>query len=122
MWISKRKKSETASGGAIVGPTTVAGEQAGAYLDGERRCLPVFGPGGYHWRPGLGQEVLVLKGEGEPTCVAGVRCKGEDLAPGEIRLEAGQAKLCLRLDGTIELSGQVKVNGVDLEDLMSGGE
>ena len=81
MWISERewRRAEQARAAALAGEVTLAGDPAGVYLDGERRALPVFGPGGYVWRPAVGQRVLVLKaGErGEaPSSTAGRRPSG----------------------------------------------
>ena len=48
MWISEqgRRRAEP-DGTALVGRVTLPGDPAGVYLAGERRELPVFGPGGY---------------------------------------------------------------------------
>lgn len=120
MWLSRRRREEK-SGAAQVGRTTLEGNTAGVYLDGERRSLAVFGPGGYQWRPRLDQEVLVLTGErvGDPHCIAGVRCAGTDLAPGEVRIAAqdGGTAIFLRNDGSLELLGRVVVNGTPIETL-----
>ena len=50
MWISEqgRRRAEP-DGTALVGRVTLPGDPAGVYLAGERRELPVFGPGGYVW-------------------------------------------------------------------------
>lgn len=74
MWISEQGRRRTEPDGtALVGRVTLPGDPAGVYLAGERRELPVFGPGGYVWRPEEGEQVLVLKtGQaGEAPCVAG---------------------------------------------------
>ena len=106
----------------MVGQVTLSGAPAGAYLDGERRDLAVLAPGGYFWRPAVGEAVLVLKQEGEPGCVAGVRCGG-NLDPGEVLIRAGQGDAAIRLEnnGTVNLTGQVLINGVPLEDLLDQG-
>ena len=94
----------------------------GVYLDGERRAVPVYGPGGYCWRPALGQELLVIKGE-EGPCVAGAASDGAALRAGEILLFAreGGASLRLNNDGSIDLTGRVLVNGVPIEELGGDG-
>lgn len=115
MWISERKQREGLPGGwAAVGEVTLAGDPAGVWLDGERRDLPVFGPGGYVWRPLSGDQVLVLKtgGQGEAPCVAGVRCENQwELDAGEVLLYSPKATLHLKADGTIEVTGRLTVNG-----------
>lgn len=89
------------------------GDPAGVYLAGERRELPVFGPGGYVWRPEEGEQVLVLKtGQaGEAPCVAGQAC-GQDwnLAAGEVLIYSGSASIRIG-GGGIRLTGDVLVNG-----------
>ena len=59
MWISEQGRRRTEPDGtALVGRGTLPGDPAGVYLAGERRELPVFGPGGYVWRPEEGEQVL----------------------------------------------------------------
>lgn len=123
MWLSSMRRARRPEG-PMVGRATLAGNPAGAWLDGERRALPVFGPGGYVWKPALGQELLVLKsGPEEPACVAGTRCEAGELEPGEVTVRAGKGGAALKLknDGTLELCGQIYVNGVPLEMLLKGG-
>lgn len=121
MWLSKRRGPGRIEA-AQVGSATLEGEAVGVYLDGERREVPVYGPGGYAWRPALGQELLVIKGE-EGPCVAGAAGSGSHLRAGEVLLFAGEGGASLRLcnDGSIELMGRVLVNGVPIEEL-GGGE
>ena len=114
MWISEqgRRRAEP-DGTALVGRVTLPGDPAGVYLAGERRELPVFGPGGYVWRPAEGEQVLVLKtGQaGEAPCVAGQAC-GQDwnLAAGEVLIYSGSASIRIG-GGGIRLTGDVLVNG-----------
>lgn len=123
MWISRAGKERPVEWGtAQVGRVTLEGDPAAACAAEERRNLPVFGPGGYCWRPALDQEVLVLKtgDAGEESCVAGARCAGT-VAPGEVYLFSGGGKAAIRLynDGTVAITGRkVMVNGV----LLSQGD
>ena len=120
MWISDRRRT-TPSREAVadLGQVTLSGDPAGVFLGGERRWLPVFAPGGYRWRPQVGQQVLVLKAglEGEAPCVAGVQQPQDGLEPGEIRLSGGSGELRLN-SGGVALSGPVTINGQSLEALI----
>lgn len=110
MWISKRNSlARTAETTADTGTVTVSGSTLAAYSGGEQRGLALYAPGGILWRPEIGDNVLLLRlgGDGQP-CVAGALCREtEDLAPGELRLQSKGASICLRNDGTIELSGTI---------------
>lgn len=115
MWIAERSRRrpepETA---AAVGQVTLPGDPAGVCLDGERRQVPVFAPGGYVWRPRRGEQVLVIKtGEqGEAPCVLGERCQDKwELEEGEVVLYSGKAALHLKKDGTVDITGTLTVNG-----------
>lgn len=112
MWTSDRRKTRQAGESWVDwGEVTLEGDPAGAYLDGERRQLAVYGPGGYCWKPALGDRVLVLKaGQGE----------AETLGAGEVSISSSGAEsgLLLRTDGRLELNGQVMVNGQSLNGLI----
>lgn len=122
MFLSRREKAVKAGGTALTGPVTLPGEAAGAWLEGERRALTVYAPGGYHWVPALGDEVLVLKaGEsGEKPCAVGVSAGGQGLLPGEVLISAGRAAIKLGLDGSVAVTGSLTVNGVPVA--LQGGE
>lgn len=120
MWLSSQSRKAQRSGqGAETGVVTLEGEKTAVYLTGERRDLPVLSPGGYCWRPAEGETVLVLKSgaDGEELWVAGVPGDGTDLAPGEVRIQSRQAAVFLGNDGSIDLRGTVKINGVPMEEL-----
>ena len=62
MWLSRQGRGNgNAEAGAELGTVTLAGDRPSVYLSGERRDLPLMGPGGYLWRPAPGQRVLVIK-------------------------------------------------------------
>ncbi len=105
---------------AELGTVTLGGDPAAVLVGGERRMLPVFSPGGYCWRPAPGDKVLVLKtgAEREEPCVLGKAQAGDALAPGEVRVSGG-GDAAVRVTGAgVELLGQVRVNGQDLEELI----
>ncbi len=114
MWLAKQgnkeKKRETA---ADIGTVTIGGNDVSVYLDGERRSLPVFSPGGYEWRPKTGDSLLVLKtgGEREKPCVAG-RAVETEIAAGEVLIASdGGVSLYLQNSGGAKLTGNTTVNG-----------
>ena len=117
MWLSKRLRAQTARSdvAAEMGVTTIGGAHSGVYARGEVRDLPVCAPGGMVWRPRCGDRVVVLKGGpgGEEACVLGVSdAEEETLADGELYLtSAGGASSRLCNDGTIELTGTLRING-----------
>ncbi len=121
MWLSKQTKPGVSSSGADLGVTSISGERAGVVTRGEVRALPVYGPGGYAWRPASGESVLVIKGGtgGEESCVAGAKQTGvpTEFRPGEVYIHAQSSSVYLKNDGTVELrgrvvlTGQVEVNG-----------
>ena len=62
MWLSgQSRRRRDRLGEAQAGFATIGGGKTGVYLDGERRAMAVYAPGGYQWTPAPGQEVLVLE-------------------------------------------------------------
>ena len=108
MWLSGQQKRPAQAGEAQTGTVTISGDGLAVQLDSERRNLELYAPGGYWWTPRVGQRVLVLKNQGEDPCVIGVR-QGEE-APAQVTLEGE----------VVELKGQVRINGVALEDYIAG--
>ena len=113
MFLAKREWRQGGGGAALTGMVTLPGNPAGAWLEGERRGVTVYAPGGYHWVPGLGDEVLVLKSgeDGEQPCAVGVPVGGEVLQPGEVLITAGAGSIKLGLDGSVAVTGVFSVNG-----------
>lgn len=118
MWLSRRGEQERRYGGALTGTVTVPGKAAGVWLEGERRGVTVYAPGGYHWAPELGDEVLVLKtGEsGEKPCAVGVPANVDvpeelKLQPGEVLIMGKECSILLGRNGQITVTGRLVVNG-----------
>lgn len=113
MWMAKRQGEQLLTeAGAELGQVTLSGSPAGVALAGERRNVTVCLPGGYHWSPGRGDTVLVVKSgaEGAP-CVVG-KPQEEEVPPGEVWISVAQgAGVRLRADGSVLLQGDVKVTG-----------
>lgn len=115
MFLSERWKSGQ-SGDSSLGTVSVGGENTTVAAVGEQLSTTVFAPGGMYWIPRRGDSVLVIKADGTENCIAGVEMKiPEDMEPGEMRLETGNASLWLKNDGSIQLSGRVLVNGKELK-------
>ena len=136
MWTSERNRNLPArEAAAELGTVTLGGDPAGVSLGGERRWLTVYGPGGYSWRPAVGEKVLVLKAgaEGESPCILGTTQDADGLKPGEVRLRGvdcdlflgqsqvelngGEGALSLGQDG-LEVTGGLSVDGRPLEDII----
>lgn len=125
MWLAKQqKRGETQETGGV-GKVTLAGETPAVELESERRGLSVYAPGGYRWRPALGQKVLVLKADGDP-CVVGAPSAG-GLEPGEVALDSsGGAGVRLDNQGRVTLgrdaavTGTLYVGGMELRELVRG--
>lgn len=113
MFLSRKEWRLRGDGAALTGMVTLPGDPAGAWLEGERRGVAVYAPGGYHWAPELGDEVLVLKsGEnGEQPCALGVPAAAQGLEPGEVLITAGKGSIHLKNDGSISVTGLFTVNG-----------
>ena len=120
MWLARQRASERKREAVSEEGSVTAGSPTSVYLEGERRNVPVFGPGGYCWRPGSGQAVLVLKTgeEGEQPCVLGCRVEDRKLQPGEVSVFAGGSEVRLKENGEVALTGTVTVNGIELEELI----
>ncbi len=123
MWISQQgRHAGRQEHDARIGVVTAQGEQIGVYTDGHQRMLPVAAPGGYRWRPGNGQQVLVIKTgvDAEAACiVAQQEMQDNDLKPGEVELYGNGCSVKLDENGQVWLRGTVLVNGVPLERMIA---
>ena len=121
MWTSEQSRQQPiGEAPAELGTVTLGGDPAGVTMGGERRWLPVFTPGGYSWRPTVGDKVLVLKtgGQRENPCILGMQQQIDELGPGEVKLNGVDCSLHLGT-GQLELEGQVVINGRSLEDIIT---
>lgn len=110
MWLSRQQKQEKEEQAAASGLVTISGEKVAVEVDSERRGLSVYAPGGYHWRPAAGEQVLVVRTE-DGLCVVGTPCVS-DLDEGEVGLAGPDgAEVSLKRDGRVILTGDVKVDG-----------
>ena len=116
MWLSSKMRPAPATADADLGITTIAGDSVGVMTRGEVRTVPIYGPGGYVWMPESGAAVLVVKGGpgGEEQCVCGMKQSAppKKMLPGEVLVYGpGGNSVYLRRDGTLELRGDVRVEG-----------
>ena len=119
MWLSEERSRRTAAEAAAEwGPVTIS-EPAAVYLTGERRQVPICCPGGYAWRPAVGDEVLVLKAGAQaeqPYILGKAQGTAGDLQPGQVRV--GNQNCAVLCGDALQLTGAVQVNGEDLEELV----
>ena len=116
MWLSSKMRPAPATADADLGVTTIAGDSVGVMTRGEVRTVPIYGPGGYVWMPENGAAVLVVKGGpgGEEQCVCGMKQSAppKKMQPGEVMVYGpGGNSVYLMRDGTLELRGDVRVEG-----------
>lgn len=121
MWLSNRQKTQVAEEAkAEFGEVSLSGAQIGVYVSGERRNVEVLSLGGYHWRPQLGEQVLVLKAgqQGEQPCILGTPLTElGSLEEGEVMIMGpnGDSAIKLGQGGVVDLIGTVYVNGIALQ-------
>ena len=119
MWLSEERSRKAAAEAAAEWGMVTIGDPAAVYLAGERRQVPICCPGGYAWRPAVGEQVLVLKAgqEGEQPCILGkAQEEKSGLQPGQVRISGDR---CSILWGDeLQLIGAVQVNGESLEELI----
>ena len=96
---------------AQVGEVTIGGQSAAVMLSGEMRDGSVLSAGGIEWLPERGTDVLLLQTDDGERYVLGVRCEGKGLAPGELRLRSGDAKITLEKNGKISVEGSLEISG-----------
>lgn len=123
MWIAERTRGGERSASAESGVVSIGGGAAGVVSRGEARGVCASAPGGYAWRPQCGEQVLTVRGAQEAErWIVGVldASAQETLADGEVCIfSAGGARICLRNNGRVEISGTVYVNGSPLAQEVS---
>ena len=114
MWLSGQQKRPAEHGEGQTGTVTVGGGETAVMLDSERRGLEVYAPAGYRWTPEVDQRVLVIQGQGEIPCIVGVR--QDSAQPQSVGISAKTVSVS---GETVELRGQVLVNGTPLETVIT---
>lgn len=129
MWLSGQQKQPHQSGEGQTGIVTMSEGEMAVMLETERRGLEVYAPAGYHWTPQPGQRVLVIQGDGEIPCIAGVRQGG--IQPDSVGISANSVSVSgkgvsIRASGSasvggqsVNLQGRVLINGETLEAVVA---
>ena len=111
-WLSDKNRAAPAEG-------TYSGKVSSGLLSvigaGETRDLEVCVPGGYCWKPRIGQSVIVVRtgAEGEAQSIIGCpdapeNTTAEDMEPGEVYISStGGAYIYLKNNGEAIINGQV---------------
>ena len=107
MWLAERVGAQTDTAPDIrIGRVTIGGKKCAVMLDGEIRNVEVASPKGYSWTPEKGDEVLVLKSEGEWFIIAATA-------------GTGVGKNGVELCGEVNVNGTLKINGIDIMSLIN---
>ena len=102
MWLSEKRKTKNADN--MTGKVSLSGEECAVMGFSEHRGIGIYTPGGYFWRPCIGDEVLVLKDGG----IVGKICEDAGLLPGEVCIRSnGGAEIRLLNDGTVHIKGKI---------------
>ena len=113
MWLSEQIKfgGEFVPAAAEVGQVSLGGASLAVVTQGERRQLSIAMPGGFRWRPRLGQKVLVLKSaEGESIVIGALPQEKDSLQPGELEIQGDGCGIRLA-GGRVEIEGGLIING-----------
>lgn len=108
MWLSRQMRRPESAPESLQAATVQTAQERIA--TDENQTLQLAAPGGFAWRPSVGDRLLVLKG----YAVAGGAPCPVALAPGECCLYSQNAYVHLTEDGRIELHGQIVLNGSPL--------
>ena len=114
MWLSRQKINQREECALQTGTVTMGSGKTAVYTDRERRGISIFAPGGYVWRPTVGQELLILKTEDGGLCASGAEVlpAPEGFADGEVYITSkGGASVWLKNDGSLYLTGAVRIDG-----------
>ena len=108
MWLSKQMQRQDAPSQEIEETTVqTAVEQVS---DNRAQQLQLAGPGGFAWRPRVGDSLLVIK----DVAIGAARPCPVTLSPGECCLYSDNAYIHLTKDGRIEIQGQLLLNGTPI--------
>ncbi len=114
MWLSQQGNQQQKQESNIqCGQVSVSGAGLAVFLQGERRNIALFSPGGYHWKPSAGEEVLVLHCDDEQSpCLIAKAQDNIQLSAGQIFISAnGRTGITLSPNGDIHLTGDAFLNG-----------
>ncbi len=120
MWTSQRSAGEKERYQPWVdsGEVTLSENVTGVYLDGERRELSVTSPGGYHWKPHVGEQVVVLnanQGDKRVHIIGTEAGEGApDLKAGEVLITSGKGAEMRLTEGDLRFTGAFYLNGAPL--------
>lgn len=98
---------------AVIAKVSIGGAAPALVSDSERRSVDIIAPAGVLRLPKIGEEQLMIKTDEGSFAVLGL-CADEipeDLEAGDILIKNGEASICLRSDGRVEILGTLIING-----------
>lgn len=131
MWTAQRSAGEKTRYQPWVdqGEVTLSEEVTGVYLDGERRQLTVSSPGGYHWKPGVGEQVLVVnsnQGDKMVHIIASEREEEPDrleplpvLDPGDVCVTSDGLGRIHLTNNQVRIQGNIYINELHIYEFVT---
>ncbi len=116
MWITQNISKKRDRGNAsFFGSVVSNAEGLEVSESATHRNLPIVMPFGVSYVPSLGENVVVLETEGGPVCIGVLNTAAKELKSGELKLYSkGGASITLKNDGTVNIEGNVFINGVEV--------
>lgn len=112
MRLQRTVPTQSESSAAASARVSIGGAAPAVLLDSERRSVQIPAPAGIIRLPKAGEEQLAIKTE-DGTALLGLIGQEvpDDLSAGDILIKSGDAAICLRSDGRVEITGRLFING-----------
>ena len=113
MWLSENTVKKQSFKAADTGTVTVSGNEPAVFTDSELRSVNIIIPGGFAWKPGIGDETLIIKSGDGRKCAVGKYGNEyiNGISAGEVKIFSKGGTIWVKNDGTIAVDGTLQVSG-----------